>query len=101
MSILNASTTAATPVSSLRALPFLFSDVRIDPINNIDLSLLKDIFFREEMRLQLRFEAINAFDEPPFPGPVANPASPTFGQISASNQNNYARRVQLGIKFLF
>jgi hypothetical protein len=100
-SVLNASSNAATPVSHLRTLPFRFSDVRIDPINNVDLSLLKDIFFREEMRLQLRFEAINAFNEPLFPGPVVNPTSPTFGQISASNQNNYARRVQLGIKFLF
>jgi len=27
--------------------------------------------------------------------------SSTFGQVSASNQSNYARRAQIGIKLLF
>ena len=68
------------------------------------------------MQFQLRFELINAFNEPYFPAPVVGPGAttsllingvqttvPTFGQISSgtSNQDNYARRVQLGLKFLF
>jgi len=32
---------------------------------------------------------------------VVAPTSATFGQITASNQQNYARRVQVGVKFLF
>jgi hypothetical protein len=89
------------PVQHLRTLPFHFNDVRRDPINNIDLSLIKDIHLREQMRVQLRFEAINAFNEPYFPGPVVNPTDTNFGRINTSNQENYARRVQLGVKFIF
>ena len=38
----------ATPVDHLRTLPFFFDDVRIDPINNVDLGLRKDIHLREK-----------------------------------------------------
>jgi len=53
------------------------------------------------MQLQLRLEFINAFNEAYFPNPVANPTSSTFGQVTASNQSNYARRAQIGIKLIF
>lgn len=96
-----AANNAATPVNHLRTLPFRFSTVRRDYIKNVDLSLLKDIFIREGMKVQLRFEAINAFNEPYFPAPVTGQTATNFGTISASNQDNYARRVQLGVKFLF
>jgi len=36
-----------------------------------------------------------------FPQPVAGATSSTFGQISASNQSNYARRAQIGVKVIF
>lgn len=97
----NAANTAATPVAHLRTLPFRFSDVRADNINNFDFSILKNTRINEKMRIQFKFDFINAFNEPYFPAPVAGQTSSTFGQISASNQNNYARRLQYGIKFLF
>jgi hypothetical protein len=100
-SVLNANSTASTPSNHLRTLPLRFSNVRRDPINNVDLALLKDFNFREGMRIQLRVEFINAFNEPYFPNPVVNPTTGTFGQVSASNQENYARRAQLGVKFIF
>ena len=53
------------------------------------------------MRLQLRAEFINAFNEAYFPQPVSGATSTTFGQVSASNQSNYARRAQIGVKFIF
>ena len=96
-----AANNAATPVFHLRTLPFRFSSVRRDYIKNVNLSLLKDIHIRESMRVQLRFEAINAFNEPYFPNPVLTQTAANFGQISASNQENYARRIQMGVKFLF
>ncbi len=99
--MLNSSSTNATPVNHLRTLPLRFSSVRVDTQNNADLSLMKELRIRESKRLQFRFEFLNAFNEPLFPGPVVNPTSSTFGQISASNQDNYARRAQLGLKFLF
>jgi len=75
--------------------------VRRDSINNLDLSLIKDIQLKGDVRLQLRAEFINVFNSPYFPNPVVGQASSTFGQISASNQENYARRAQLGVKVVF
>ena len=66
-----------------------------------DLSLLKNVPLRGDMKLQLRAEFINAFNSPYFPAPVVSATSSTFGQISASNQSNYARRAQIGVKLVF
>lgn len=96
-----AANTAATPVNHLRTLPYRFSAVRRDFIKNVDLTLKKDIQVSETMKVQFRFEALNAFNEPYFPAPVVTANSAVFGQISASNQDNYARRIQLGLKFIF
>lgn len=93
--------TAATPVNHLRTLPLRFSSVRRDYVKNVDMALLKDFRFREGMKVQLRFELVNALNEPYFPAPVVSPTATNFGQISASNQDNYARRAQIGVKFLF
>jgi hypothetical protein len=104
-SVLNGTATNATPVDHLRTLPFYFEDVRADTINNIDLSLIKGIGLPHGMNLELRAEFINAFNSPYIATGngqiVVNPTSATFGQITASNQQNYARRAQLGVKLLF
>ena len=100
------SSSCATPADHLRTLPFYFADVRSDPINNADLGLRKDIHLRENMKIQLRMEFINAFNHPLLntatAGIVVNPATGTFGQVSGvSNQQNYARRAQMMVKFIF
>ncbi len=100
-SVLNSTGTLATPVNHLRTLPFRFSAVRRDSINNLDLSLIKNTKIKGSIGLQLRAEFINALNEPYFPAPVVNPTLDTFGKISASNQDNYARRAQLGVKITF
>jgi hypothetical protein len=100
-SLLNDSSTNATPVNHLRTFPYRVDDVRRDSINNIDLSLIKDFQFKGDVRLQLRAEFINAFNEAYFPFPVVTATTNTFGQVSASNQANYARRAQLGVKLIF
>ena len=91
--------------ASGRTLPFFFADVRSDPINNADLGLRKDIHIREGMKVQLRMEFINAFNHPLLntgtASTVVNPGSATFGQVVASNQQNYARRAQMMVKFIF
>jgi hypothetical protein len=91
----------ATPVDHYRTLPLRFGNVRIDAINNVDLGLRKDIHLREQMKVQFRVEFINAFNHPLLPGPTVTPSSAQFGQITASNQLNYARRAQLSAKFIF
>jgi hypothetical protein len=96
-----AATTAATPVNHLRTTPFRFPSVRRDYIKNVDLTLKKDIAVRESMKIQLRFELLNAFNEPYFPVPVTSATANNFGVTSASNQDNYARRAQVAFKFIF
>ena len=95
------SANCATPVDHLRTFPFFLDEVRIDPINNVDLGLRKDIQLREQMKIQLRVEFVNAFNHPLFPGPTVNAGSSGFGAIVTSNQLNYARRAQLAAKFIF
>lgn len=106
----SAASTAATPVSNLRTFPMRFSDVRRDSVNNMDFSLLKDIRFNETMKIRLTLELYNAFNEPYFPAPSTSATTALgfssgvwtgFGTISPSNQDNYARRGQIGIKFIF
>ena len=89
------------PVSNLRTFPLRFANVRLDRTNNVDLSVLKNTSLGGSRSLQFRFEAINAFNHPQFPGPVTGPANETFGQITASAQQNYPRRIQMQLKFIF
>jgi hypothetical protein len=98
--VLNTNSTNATPVFHLRTLPYRFKDIRRDYIKNVDLTLKKDIAIRESMRIQLRAEFLNAFNEPYFLAPATGPTATNFGQIP-SPQDNYARRAQLGLKFIF
>ena len=70
-SILNGPARNATPVDHLRTLPLRFDDVRRDPINSMDLSLIKNVGLRNGMRLQLRAEFINALNPVYFPVPVS------------------------------
>ena len=83
-SILTDSSTNATPVNHLRTVPYRFDDARRDAINNLDLSLIKDVILKGDVRLQLRAEFINVLNEAYFPQPVVTATSSTFGQISAS-----------------
>jgi len=100
-SLLNSTSTLSTPVNHKRTLPLRFADVRRDSINNVDLSLIKSQKLQNGMGLQFRLEFINVFNEPYFPAPGAAMTSATFGQITASNQSNYARRAQVGLKLTF
>ena len=99
-SVLNTTSTNATPQNHLRTTPFRFPSVRRDYIKNVDLTLKKDILIRESMKAQIRFEALNAFNEPYFLAPGTNATASNFGQISGP-QDNYSRRIQIAFKFIF
>ena len=92
--------TAEQLASNVRTFPLRLENVRTDSVNNIDLSLIKNTRIAGRT-LELRFDSLNAFNHPYFPGPGTNPTAATFGVISASTQNNYARRTQVSVKFLF
>jgi hypothetical protein len=95
---------AQQPVSNLRTFPLRIDSVRGDRTNNVDLSVIKNTRLQGDKSLQFRFEAINALNHPQFPSPVTNSLSPTnlsFGQVVASAQQNYPRRIQMMLKFIF
>jgi hypothetical protein len=89
------------PVSNVRTFPFRLPFVRSDSINNIDFSLQKKTEILENKNIEFRADLLNAFNHVLFPGPNMNVTQNTFGQITASQQANYARRVQLTLKFVF
>ncbi|HYT65834.1 MAG TPA: TonB-dependent receptor [Vicinamibacterales bacterium] len=95
---------AQQPGSNVRTFPLRLDNVRGDPTNNVDASLIKNTSLSHGKSLQFRFEAINALNHPQFPSPSGNSLNPTnasFGQVVTSAQLNYARRVQVMLKFLF
>jgi hypothetical protein len=104
-SVLTDSSTNSTPVNHLRTLLLRYPDVRSDTINNMDASLIKDVRLHGNMRAQLRLEFINVLNHPYLARQtgqvIVNPTSSTFGSIVASNQSNYPRRAQVGVKLLF
>jgi hypothetical protein len=90
--------------SNVRTFPMRFDSVRTDDVNNLDLSVIKNASVGKGRTLQFRLDALNALNHPLFPPVSGNGLSPTavqFGSIVASTQQNYARRTQVTIKFLF
>ena len=90
--------------SNVRTFPLRIDSVRGDSVQNLDVSVLKNVTLSGQQRLQFRFEAINALNRAQFPIPAGNSINPTnasFGQIVTSAQQNYARRVQIQMKYLF
>jgi hypothetical protein len=68
---------------------------------NLDSSIFKEIPIRETMRLQLRFEAFNAFNTPHFSNPDGVFSDGTFGQIQREAGNEANRQIQIAGKFIF
>lgn len=87
--------------SNLRTFPLRLDNVRTHEVSNVDMSLIKNIQIMNGKTLQFRAEALNAFNHVLFPGPNTNVTQETFGQINASTQLNYPRRVQAMVKFIF
>src|SRR5215813_3557967 len=121
----NATTCPGTPISpvgfnrdgrlqlanNLRTFPLRFSYLRVQPNNNVDFSVLKNTQIKERFNMQFRAEFTNFFNHAWLSaqsggsgnaGVITNPTSADFGKIAnISNQANYARRVQLGLKLVF
>jgi len=87
----------------VRTFPIRFSFLRGDNINNTDLSLSKKTDIREGKFLEFRAEFINAFNHPFFntENIVIDATSAAFGRFSSQTQRNYARRIQMSLKFTF
>ncbi|HEV8146680.1 MAG TPA: hypothetical protein VGP79_09875, partial [Bryobacteraceae bacterium] len=93
--------------NQVRTWPFRFSGIRGPRQNNLDLAIIKNTRITEGKTLEFRLEALNAANHPYFPNPnmtvtaAQSIADTGFGQISASTMNNYARRLQMSLRFVF
>ena len=76
-----------------------FSAYRTDRINNIDLSVLKDVAIVERVKMQFRVEAFNLFNHAIFNGPDLGPTSANFGRVTS--QSNLPRTFQLALRLTF
>jgi hypothetical protein len=98
-------TSAVQPTGrNIRTFPLRFSDVRAQNVNNVDISFFKNTQITEGTKFQIRFDLLNALNHPwLFSGGTIqmNPTASNFGQVTAGNQANYARRVQVMLKFIF
>ena len=85
--------------SSLRTVPTTLDNLRHMPFTSVNLSLTKNFSLGEGRRLQIRGEAINAFNHPYFIDLSADPTNASFGLYST--QRNVPRDIQIGAKFTF
>ena len=84
--------------------PSRSGQIRKQRMFNTDISLAKDTYITERVRVQLRVEAFNATNYYFFgrnDGFNTDPNNPNFGSMfpnQANTQNGYPRQIQLGIK---
>jgi hypothetical protein len=90
---------SAQLVSNVRVLAPRYGFVRGPSPNNWDLSVLKNTKIKENVRIQIRGEFLNAFNHPLFANPNTTADNTAFGTIVATQ--GYARRIQLGVKLLY
>jgi len=80
--------------SNVRTFQTYFNNLRADPVNVMDASLLKEFHFSERRYFQFRFETFNTLNRPGFAAPNLTPTSSSFGLITATVLN--PRNVQMG-----
>ena len=85
--------------NNVRTFQTYFNNLRADPVNVMDASLLKDFHFSERKYLQIRFETFNTLNRPGFAAPNLTPTSSSFGLITATVLN--PRNVQMGARLVW
>jgi hypothetical protein len=68
-------------------------------MKNWDASIFKNFGITEKFNAEFRAEALNLFNTPQFPNPNTRYGSSAFGTITT--QVNFARLLQLGVRFYF
>ena len=74
-------------------------DVRSGGRNNVDLSFFKTIHLAENVRLQFRAEAFNAFNRPEYASPNGAFGNAAFGRVTSVN--TFARQLQFALKLIW
>lgn len=90
---------ANQPDRNVRSFQRRYTTYRADKINNIDISMIKNIQLVERFKLQFRVEAFNAFNRTNFNGPELNPTNRNFGKITSAA--NLPRVYQLALRLRF
>jgi len=85
-----------TPAYTIGTAPYYLPDLRAPSRQQWDLSLMKVFTLTEKVRLQLRIEAENAFNQVSFAGPTMNIQSAAFGTIE--NTQSGPRQLQIGAR---
>jgi len=85
--------------SSLRNVPTTLDNLRHQPFQSVNLSLTKNFKLGEGKRIQIRGEALNAFNHPYFIDLSSDPNNASYARYTT--QRNLPRDVQLGVKFTF
>lgn len=83
----------------LRTLPLTLNNLRMQPFQKFDVGLTKNFRFNETMKLQVRFEAINALNKVYFNVPQLASNNAAFGLTGG--QRNLPRDIQIGGRFTF
>ncbi len=84
---------------NIRTFPFRFSGIRADGQARWDFSAIKNFPIREQIKLQFRAEAYNAWNHPNLDGPNMNVTNANFGVITG--QSPSPRQFQLALKLTF
>jgi hypothetical protein len=87
------------PEFHMRTAPYTFPGLRSPWWLSGDLSAIKVFTLHESVKLQARFEFLNAFNQMDFYGPDTTPYDPTFGQILG--EANPPREIQFGLRITF
>jgi hypothetical protein len=85
--------------NNVRYFPSTLPNVRTDDLHLLDFGLSKNFALPRGMRLQVRFEAINAIDYTVLWNPNLDPRNANFGLINQDRNN--PRDVQIGLRFTF
>ena len=83
---------------NIRTLPSDFAELRLDPVNTLNVALVKNTSIAKTT-LQLRAETFNAFDRVQFNAPVTAATSSDFGRITS--QANAPRSVQFAVRLMW
>ncbi len=86
--------------NTLRNLPYTLNNFRNQPFQKFDVGLTKNFNIRERMKLQVRIEAINAFNKV-YLGNGLQLASSSSAFGFGSGQRNLPREIQIGARFTF
>jgi hypothetical protein len=85
--------------NNVRYFPSTLPDVRTDNLHLLDLGISKNFALPRGMRMQVRFEWINALNYTVLWNPDLNPRNATFGFITQDRNN--PRDLQIGFRFTF